>query len=60
MGGLYIMDAQFWHTGRYKCVVEAADTALENYADLTVLGELMNSHLYRNVHHENVHTAMFL
>jgi len=38
IGGLYIMNSQYWHAGRYTCKVEAAGTVLERFADVKVIG----------------------
>ena len=37
-GGLYIKQAQFYHEGRYTCVVESSSEKIERSMDLYVHG----------------------
>ena len=38
-GGLYIMNAQYYHRGQYTCVVESSSGTMSADADVTIIGK---------------------
>lgn len=46
-GGLYIMNAQFYHKGKYKCVVESTSDGMEAEADVQITGYVENIFFFR-------------
>lgn len=41
-GGLVIYPTQFWHAGRYRCVVQSSSDMVEREAKLTVIGQCLS------------------
>ena len=44
IGGLHIIDAQYYHSGTYKCIAKTTSDRTEALATLTVKGKYLTSH----------------